>query len=109
MRALLLLVLLPSAALAGDPPRPIEPASLVGKHSFEWTRGKTKCKAVDAAVVKRWVAGFTCMSPDPNVGTASGKPLVASCKATKGRTEHLVFATKAECIEELQTQAANGD
>jgi len=100
---------IPGVARAGDPPRPILPGTLIGNYSFEWTRGKAACKKIDAATVKKWGASHLCMSPDPDVGTAAGKPLVASCKAKKKRSEDLVFATKAECIEELETQAANGD
>lgn len=81
---------------------------MAGKFAFGWT-GHGKCKVIDSKQVKKLEHGFVCMPPDPNVGTASGKPLFALCKANKGRTELMVFATLADCREEYETQAANAD
>jgi hypothetical protein len=103
---LALALTLGGAARAGDPPRPIEPARLAGTAAFEWSNGR-KCKTVDAALIKRWDKGYLCMPPEEGVGTASGKPAAAVCKAHKGRSEFLVFRLMADCVAERETQMAN--
>jgi hypothetical protein len=91
-----------SSAIAEDPPKPIDPSTLVGASAFNWAYGPGQCKKVDAAMIKQWSA---CMPPDG--GSASGKPMMAVCKPKKGRAEYVVFKEAADCKEERDTQIAN--
>ena len=102
-------VAVPLAAYAGDAPRPIQPERMLGAATFEWTRAGARCRAVDAALVKKWAHGYMCMPPDDPSASASGKPLAATCTARKGRSEYLVFKLAADCAAERDTQAANGE
>lgn len=104
--ALLLVAAVLRVAHAGDPPRPVAPATLAGTAAFEWTRAKA-CVAVDAALLKKWNKSYTCMPPEEGVGTASGRTVQARCHIRRGRSEYLVFATMADCKEERETQLAN--
>lgn len=109
MRPLAILLLLCGAARAGDPPRPIEPEKMAGAAAFEWATSTGKCKKVDDALIKKWQKGYVCMPPEEGVGTASGKPLAAACKAKKGRSEFLVFKAMDDCKAERDTQLANAE
>jgi hypothetical protein len=109
VRPLAILLFLSGAARAGDPPRPIEPDKMAGAAAFEWATSTGKCKKVDATLIKKWQKGYLCMPPEDGVGTASGKPLAATCKARKGRSEFLVFKEQDDCKAERDAQLANAE
>ena len=102
MRILIALVLLPSI-VAAEPTPTVE-----NTFGFDAMKPKGKCAKVTGALKKKLDKSYACTAPDPNVGTASGKTLVASCKAKKGKSEYQLFATQADCNEERETQLANG-
>jgi hypothetical protein len=99
MRILTLLVLcLPLAALAEDPPIKLE-----GMHAFRWgpKGGNGKCKKItpaEAATLKPWKCEWT--------DTGSG-PRAVACKSPDEKRGLLAFANAKDCTEERETQEAN--
>ncbi len=86
------------------PPAPPAPA-LPGTFGFDVFKPRKACTKVTGALLTKLKA-YQCVGPATN--TASGKPTVATCKAKRGRSEYMLFATAADCNEERETQLANG-
>jgi hypothetical protein len=111
MKCLLLLAALSSVALAD--PKPAKPVveakpTIENTFGFDAMKPKTKCAKVTGALLKKLNTSYTCTAPDGSVGTASGKVQLAGCKAKKGKSEFMLFATTEDCTEERETQLANG-
>jgi hypothetical protein len=105
MKCLLLLAALSSVALADPKSADVKIENTFG---FDTMKPKTKCAKVTGALLKKLTTSYACAAPDGSVGTASGKVQVAGCKAKKGKSEFMLFATTADCNEERETQLANG-
>jgi hypothetical protein len=104
MRIMLLALVILTASVAA------ETISIKGTFGFDvMSPNKSNCAKVDAALHAKLTKSYLCVAPeDPNT-SASGKPIVAECTVKKGkRSSFLLFATKAECVEERETQLANG-
>lgn len=104
MRVMLLVVVLgvlgASAARAEAPAAPV----IANTFGFDYFKPeKSKCVKITGALLKK-LAKFTC---EPESGTASGKPAVASCRNKKNTSGYMLFATLADCQEERETQLAN--
>jgi hypothetical protein len=99
--ALLALALLAAPAFADAP-------KIDSTYGFDWSKdpAKAKCAKVEGALRARLEKQFACGAPE--AGSASGRPVVAACKAKSGSGEWLLFATKDDCDAERETQAANG-
>jgi hypothetical protein len=97
-----------------DPAPPVGaqpvPVPLKGLFAFDWFKiKKSKCAEIKGALLTRIKKSYDCTPPDDANASASGKPIVATCQARKAKSEYVVFATKADCVEERETQLANGD
>lgn len=93
--------------LAVSPARAMEPV-IDGTFGFDWLRPKkSRCVKVEGALLEKLRKSYRCVAPD--AGSASGQPVVAQCKATKGKSEYLLLKSAAACQEERETQLANGD
>lgn len=68
---------------------------------------RSKCAKVSGALLKKLETSYKCEAA--TIGSASGKPIAASCKAKRGTSELLLFATLADCKEERETQLANAE
>lgn len=97
-----------STASASAEPKP--PPVIKGTFAFDVLHPKAKCRKVAGTLLRELERAFLCVGPDPSVGTASGKPLVARCvdRKPKKKAEWLLFASSADCAEERETQLANG-
>lgn len=104
MMRIMLLALLISTPAAADP------VEIKGTFGFDaMTPNKSKCTKVDAALLAKLSKKYECKAPEDPNASASGKPIVAECNVKKGkRSSFLLFATKPECVEERETQLANG-
>jgi hypothetical protein len=105
MRILLFtFVLVLSRSVAADP------VQIKGTFGFDvMSPNKSKCTKVDAALLAKLSKNYVCTPPEDPNSSASGKPIVAECVLKKGkRSSFLLFATKPECVEERETQLANG-
>jgi hypothetical protein len=87
-----------------------EPVQIKGTFGFDvMTPNKSKCTKVDAALLAKLTKSYTCTAPEDPKASASGKPIVAECTVKKGKkSSFMLFATKDECVEERETQLANG-
>jgi len=97
----------PVPALAEPPavtPAPAAPV-IKGTFAFDVFKPKRACAKVTGALLTKLKA-YTCAPSE--TGSASGKPTVATCKAARGQSEYMLFATAADCTEERETQLANG-
>jgi hypothetical protein len=73
-----------------------------GSFGFDWLRPKSaRCEAVSEALLKRF---RRC---EHRAGAFGLSDPVHLCRVD-GRSEYLVFASKAACIENLETMKANG-
>lgn len=85
-----------------------EAPAIAGTFGFDWLRPKrSRCAKIEGALLAKLQKGYACGPADS--GSASGKPIVATCKAKKGESEYLLLPTAAACKEERETQLANGD
>jgi len=66
----------------------------------------SKCTAVSGALLAKLTRNYACTPGDDH--TASGVTAVAVCKAKKGNSEFDLFSTKKDCVNERETQLANG-
>jgi len=101
-------------AVADTPAKPAAPAKLELKDRFGFDAMKpkqSKCTKVAGALLKKLEKSYTCEAPtDDSPGSASGKPIAASCTAKgKTRSTFLLFAKQADCKEERATQLANAE
>ncbi len=100
------LVILAALAVAG--PAFADPPAIKGMVGFDWSRTKqSKCSKVEGALLATLTKSYTCAAPDKSISSASGKPVAATCKAKRGKSEYLLFASAADCNEERDTQLAN--
>ena len=97
-----------SLTAAADPaPAPAAPA-IKNTYAFDWSSLHTsKCAKVTGALLTKLTKSYTCKVPD--IGSASGKPLIAVCTAKKGNSEYFAFGSAKDCNEERETQLANGN
>lgn len=85
-----------------------ETPTIQGTYGFDWLHPKkSRCAKVEGPLLAKLRAGYLCGAPDS--GSASGKTVVAMCKAKKGQGEYLLLSSAADCKEERETQLANGD
>ena len=99
----ILLVLLLAVSPAGANELPLD-----GTFGFDWLRPKkSKCVKIEGALLGKLRKDYSCVAPD--TGSASGQPIVAQCKANKGKSEYMLLKSAAACQEERETQLANGD
>ena len=105
MRSLAIVCLAVSLAAADGKP------VVKNAFAFDWLHPKSsKCAKVTGALdTKLGSKQFTCVAPDGSTGTASGKPLLATCTERGKKTEYLVFAKLDDCKAERDTQLANGE
>lgn len=91
------------AALAdGQPPAVV---AIEGTHAFDWLRpDRSRCTKVKGSLLRKLKKSATCRLPE--AGSASGRPIVAVCRA--GKSEWMLFSTAADCKLERDTQLANG-
>lgn len=90
------LLLFPLAASAAEFP-------VVGGWGFDWLAPKSaKCRRIEAADAARF---RKCEFLSP--GGAFGLTLPYHRCTAPGRSEHLVYATRAQCTEALETMRAN--
>ena len=96
--------------LALSAPVAAEPVQIKGTFAFDaMSPEKSKCTKVDKAVLTKLTKDYVCAVPEDPKASASGKPIVAECTRKKGKKSNfMLFATKAECVEERETQLANG-
>lgn len=103
--ALAATALLPSASHAAD-----SIDGLKGQFAFDWhiEPEKTKCAAVDDALIALFKSDkFTCELV-PVTNTASGEA-ARTCTEKGDSREYLIFETQKACEAERETQASNGD
>lgn len=100
---------IPAAAADAGPAAagPVDPASLAGHYAFGWSGGKTaKCKELDAKMIEKLTGkGAVCRRRDPGEAFAEGAGPWTACEV--GKSEWVVFSTKAICQEQLETMEAN--
>ena len=104
------LLLAGAGALAAVPARADAPAAaaLEGSFAFDWLKPKkSRCTKVEGALLATLKKGYACAPADS--GSASGKPILLTCRAKRGKSEYMLFSTAAACAEERETQLANGD
>lgn len=111
---ILVALVVPATALGrrpSEPPPEPRPAPQIAKtYAFDWMDPfRSKCRKVSGKLLSRIKKTFTCEGADPDVGTASGKQLVARCTNTSGKRkiEYLHFATLADCKLERDTQLSH--
>ena len=117
MKALLIVLIVGLAAPVVADPEPSPPTGaepvptpIKDTFGFDWMKPKrSKCVKVSGALLTRLKKSYACTPPDDPKASASGKVIIATCQAKKGKSEYLLLATKAECDEERETQLANGD
>jgi hypothetical protein len=82
--------------------------ALRGKFTFDWVKDpeRQNCLQIGPALIaKLKPPGFHC-DLTLQMNTASG---VAASTCTGKNSEYMIFATRADCEQELATQAANKD
>jgi hypothetical protein len=106
---------IPSLAAADPDPatqpstQPSTPA-IKGAYGFDVMKPQSsKCTKVSGSLLKKLTKSYGCTAPDDPTASASGKRMVATCQAKKGRSQYMLLGTKADCAEERETQLANGD
>ena len=99
-----LVLVLASIAIADAP-------TIKGGFAFDEMRPqKSKCAKVDGALLKKLSAKtYTCTTPENVNESASGKPLIANCQTKKQDSIYLVLHTMKDCVDERETQLANGE
>lgn len=115
----LLLLTLSSPALAEDAPKPAEskpaeskpgavPDTLKDRYGFNMlsSPSKEKCVRVDAKLLKELKKNYECAAE--NTDSASGAPAVV-CTRKDEKKSYAFFKTRAQCNEDRETQAANGE
>jgi hypothetical protein len=102
-RCLAVLILLVAPASA-------EPPAIKGTFGFDWFKPeRSRCAAVTGALLNRLTKDYVCTPPDGEGSSASGVTIVAKCTAKQGKSEFLLFATRKACVDERDTQLANGE
>src|SRR5262249_34029391 len=100
--SLVVLALAAGAVAAAPPPAP----KIQGTFGFDVMKSeRTKCAKVTGALFTRLGKDYRCAPPDGDGKGGSGVPIVASCKAKKGQSAYLLFATPLDCETERATQA----
>jgi hypothetical protein len=81
---------------------------LNGLYGFEWLRLRQRdhCFKIDAKRVRQ-LAGYACEVPEE--GSSSGKVIRFKCQSKDKKREYLLFATSADCTDEIESQKANAD
>ncbi len=78
---------------------------LEGNYAFDWFQdpANTKCVEVDAGLLATFKsADFTCdLTDHPTSGDYTAK----MCSKAGGKSEYLIFDTRAHCDEERETQS----
>lgn len=96
-----------AASSAGAEPPPQPP--IKNKFAFDVMHPEASCRKVTGKLLRDLERRFLCVAGGSD--TASGRPTDAQCteRTAKPKRLFLVFAAKADCIEERETQLANGD
>jgi hypothetical protein len=81
---------------------------LNGLYGFDWLhlRPRDHCVKVDAKRMRE-LKSYTCAVPDE--GSSSGKVIRFKCQSKDNKREYLLFATSADCTDEIESQKANAD
>jgi hypothetical protein len=106
--ALLASLLLPFAASA----EAFDYQKLNGLFAFEWMRlrERDRCAKVDTRRIRDFASkGYVCDAPSDGASSSSGRTIRFKCKSKDQKREYLIFATQADCNEEIETQKANGE
>lgn len=82
-----------------------EAPAIQGTFAFDVFKPRRACAKVAGALLAKLKA-YDC-APS-TVGSASGKPTVATCTARRGDSTYMLFASAADCTLERETQLANG-
>jgi hypothetical protein len=101
-RSLALVMMVGLGVAHAEPPAAPAIQNTFGFDVFKPTQACAKVTGALLAKLKAYRCGPS------ETGTASGKPTVATCKAKRGHSEYMLFATAADCTEERETQLANG-
>ena len=77
---------------------------LKGRFAFDWHKepASVTCEPIGDDLIATFKSSFTC-ELTPATNTSSGAPVQVCTEQGEAR-EYLIFATKAECEEERQTQ-----
>jgi hypothetical protein len=103
------LATLPLGALIAASASAAELDKLEGRYGFNWFSDPDKavCARIDDKLIRTFGSpSYTC-DLTPNTSTASFAPAV-HCRRKDGRAEYLIFATRAACEKERETQVSNG-
>jgi hypothetical protein len=84
------------------------PPAIKNLFTFDVMKPTAKCAKVTGALQTKLTKRYTCLAPDDPTASASGKTMIAECKAKQGESMYMVMATAKDCETERATQLANG-